>query len=728
MRIDPFPFSAPALPIRRFSCRVPNLGLNAVHQALRRRGRGTSRGRGGGKGKGKGRGGLSASIGALLGCALLLPQLTRAEAAIEEVVVTGTITERLGGAGSSRVIDGDALAEIRPNHLHEALVRIPGVWVVRGSGQEHLTAIRSAVLTGTGACGEFLYLEDGLPIRPAGFCNVNNLFEVNAEQAAAVEVWRGPSSALLGGNALHGAVNVVSPSPWGTRLGLEAGAYGYTQARAEFGADMDGHYLGLSLNGSRTNGYRDDTGYGQQKLNLAHGADIGGWQVRNTLNASNLNQETGGYVRGFEAYEDGALRRSNPHPEAYRDAWALRAASHWRRDAWRLSTYLRRSRMTFLQHFLPGQPTETNAQTSGGIFLSRTFAAGTLIRRLGAQLEAMQGHLLELQKRPTVGSRFLMETRPAGRHYDYDVGSFMAAGFYDLSWSLDGRTRILHSLRVERLSYDYNNRHLTGNTRDDGSACGFGGCLYTRPASGKDGFTEVAGRVGLVRDFGAGAAYLMLSTGFRPPQATELYRLQRGQTVADLSSERLLSVEAGLKGGAWSLAAYRERTRNFIFRDAAGYNVSDGKTESLGVEFAADWRFGAHSFGVAATYAVHKYGFSRTASGGEIIKEGNMMDSAPRWLGSARWRFQPSPSWHSELEVNQVGEHYVNAANTAKYGGHVVVNWRGGVKLSDRLSLFARIINLLNERYADRADYAFDNYRYFPAMPIQGYVGVDLSL
>ncbi|MCY3794537.1 MAG: TonB-dependent receptor [Gammaproteobacteria bacterium] len=648
---------------------------------------------------------------------------------IEEIVVTGTLGERLGTAGSVGRIDGDALAEIRHNHIHEALARVPGVWVARGSGQEHLTAIRSAVLTGAGACGEFLYLEDGLPIRPAGFCNINNLFEVNGEQAGGIEVWRGPSSAVLGGNALHGAVNVLTANPQGARLSLAGGSYGYYQARAALGGEIGGHRVGLSAHGSQTNGYRDATGYGQQKLSLVHAVDLGGWRVRNTLNATNLNQETGSYVRGFEAYEDGDLRRSNPNPEAYRDAWSWRAASHWSREQTRVSAYLRRSRMVFLQHFLPGQPTETNEQTSGGALLSQGFAVGTWSGRFGAQLEAMQGSLLEIQDRPTTGSAFLVATRPAGRHYDYGVDSIMAAGFYDLSGTLAEGLRLLHSLRVEYLGYDYENRHLTGNSRDDGSACGFGGCLYTRPASRDDDFTEVAGRLGLERDLGARhSGYLMLSTGFRPPQATELYRLQRGQTVADLDSERLLSVEAGLKGGAWSLSVFSERTRDFIFRDASGFNVSDGKTKSLGLEFAGDWQWGGHTLSLAVSYASHKYDFTRAAGRGELIADGNMMDSAPRWLSNARWRFQPGENWYSEFELSQVGEHYVNAANTAKYKGHVVLNWRGGYRLTQRIDLFARVINLLDERYADRADYAFGSYRYFPAMPIQGYVGVNLAL
>ena len=666
---------------------------------------------------------------AVLSLLAVIPATSSAANPIGEIVVTGTLSERLGTAGSASRINGDVLAEIRYNHVHEALSRVPSVWVTRGSGQEHLTAIRSAVFTGPGACGEFLYLEDGLPIRPAGFCNINNLFETNGEQADSIEVWRGPSSAVLGGNALHGAINILTANPEGASLSLEGGAYGYYQARTSLGGRIGRHYVGLSAHGSQTNGYRDATGYDQQKFSLVHAANLGRWHVRNTLSATNLDQKTGGYVQGFKAYKDRDLRRSNSNPGAYRDAWSLRAASHWQHEQTRISTYLRRSRMEFLQHFLPGQPTETNEQTSGGVLVRQGFEANSWAGQYGAQIEVMRGSLLEIQDRPTDGSDFLVATRPAGRHYDYDIDSIMAAGFYDLSRSLTEELRLLHSLRLEHLNYDYENRHLTGNSRDDGLPCGFGGCLYTRPASREDSFTEVAGRLGIERDFGAHhSGYLMLSTGFRPPQATELYRLQQGQTVADLDSERLLSVEIGFHARAWSLSAFSEWTRDFIFRDASGFNVSDGKTRSLGLEFSGDWHLGDHDLSFAVSYAVHEYDFTRDAARGERIEDGNMMDSAPRWLTNARWRYEPGERWYSEFELNQVGKHYINAANTAKYDGHVVLNWRGGYRLTEHINLFARVINLLDERYADRADYAFGAYRYFPAMPVQGYVGVNLAL
>ncbi|SVA50120.1 uncharacterized protein METZ01_LOCUS102974, partial [marine metagenome] len=91
---------------------------------------------------------------------------------LEEIIVRAeaSVVASTETAGSGSTVNAETLKLVRANHVHEALVRIPGVWVSRGSGQEHLTAIRSGVLTGPGACGGFLFLEDGIPIRPAGFC------------------------------------------------------------------------------------------------------------------------------------------------------------------------------------------------------------------------------------------------------------------------------------------------------------------------------------------------------------------------------------------------------------------------------------------------------------------------------------------------------------------------------------------------------------------------------
>lgn len=134
---------------------------------------------------------------------------------LEEVVVTGTRqAEQLRDfAGSISVVKSDDVTVVGSTHHSEIINRVPGAMIQRNSGEESLTAIRSPVLSGPGSCGVFLFLENSVPIRPTGFCNVNELFEVNTEQAGSIEVLRGPAGVIYGSGAMHGAVNVITTEP-----------------------------------------------------------------------------------------------------------------------------------------------------------------------------------------------------------------------------------------------------------------------------------------------------------------------------------------------------------------------------------------------------------------------------------------------------------------------------------------------------------------------------------
>jgi formamidase len=67
----------------------------------------------------------------------------------------------------------------------------------------------------------------------------------------------------------------------------------------------------------------------------------------------------------------------------------------------------------------------------------------------------------------------------------------------------------------------------------DGTPCGFGGCLYLRPADRRDAFTARSAQLGWMRSLDGGwSVGARAARAFRFPQATVLYRLQRGQTVA----------------------------------------------------------------------------------------------------------------------------------------------------------------------------------------------------
>ncbi|MEE4331039.1 MAG: TonB-dependent receptor plug domain-containing protein, partial [Wenzhouxiangella sp.] len=135
-----------------------------------------------------------------------------------------------GAPEATAELTAEELETIRPTHPSEVFARLPGTWITRGSGQEHLSAVRSPLLSGAGGCGALLILEDGIPIRPPGFCNVNNLFEVTLIQAASVQVQRGPGGIGHASGGLHGVIDVRSRSPLLDpidRVTVEAGGEDY---------------------------------------------------------------------------------------------------------------------------------------------------------------------------------------------------------------------------------------------------------------------------------------------------------------------------------------------------------------------------------------------------------------------------------------------------------------------------------------------------------------------
>lgn len=645
---------------------------------------------------------------------------------LDRVVVTTTREARALARESTAItrVDGETINRIAPTHANELIQTVPGAWVTRNSGQEHLTAIRSPVLTGSGACGAFQFLEDGIPIRAAGFCNVNALFEVNTEQAAALEVIRGPANALYGSNAMHGVINVLSREP-GYRprdqYRIEAGPDDEYRAGISV-ADDRGETWRVSALTTHHGGWRDDSGFEQQKINARYHTDFAGGELQWMLAGSWLDQDTAGYVEGYEAYRN--RPEDNENPEAFRKAEAQRLAARWQRALAsgvrvEITPYVRRTDMDFLQHFLPGKPLEENGQESIGVMNRLTTGLGGGRLTAGLDLEWTDSFLTQTQDGPVeIDNDFLRETRPPGAHYDYDVSAVHGAVYLQHRQPLGEHTNVDAGARIESIRYDYRNNLATGNLREDGTPCGFGGCLYTRPADREDSFTTPTANIGvnhrLTRRHSLFGRY---AQGYRAPQATELYRLRSGQTVADLEPVSLDSVELGLRGGfggmRYELAGYYMEKENVIYRDADGFQLSNGATRHRGIEI--DLRLPVSETLTLATnfsHARHTWAFNRLD--GEPIRQGDEIDEAPRHLGSARLTWTPRENTDLSLAANYVGSHYLDAANEHRYHGHTIFSLQTRYALNDAWQLEGRIRNLTDRAYAERADYAFGNYRYFP--------------
>ena len=649
---------------------------------------------------------------------------------LEPVVVTTTRTATpvRDLAGNTAVMESRTVELISHDNPAELLNRLPGVHIQSNNGQEHLTAIRSPVLTAGAGQGSFLYLEDGVPLRAAGWGDVNGLFDAHFEEAERIEVVRGPGSALYGSNAVHGLINVVTPDPEFAFSGsarFEAGGHRDKASAEATGPVSANTAVRAAVSVLEDSGFRASSHVGQQKATISLLHDDGPDRLKFLVSGQNLNQETAGFIIGEDVFRDSRIARSNPNPEAFRDAWALRTSLRWDRDlgdGMRLSLtpFARVNDMEFLRHFVPDQSLEETGHWSAGVLGALYMDLGSSHSLIaGLDLEYTDGFLKETQSRPTFGSF------PQGVHYDFEVTQTVIAPYLHAEWQVAPKTRVTTGVRFDWTRYDYDNKTASNTVG-----------RFLRPADREDTFFNVTPKLGIVHQVSDSAEiYSNISRAARAPQVTDLYRLQVNQQVGEIDSETLDSFEAGLRARLGpanvSLAAFYAEKDNFFFRDADGFNVTDGKTSHRGIEFDGTLELPAgFDLALSGTYAVHQYEFDRPITNpfqqSEAIRKGTDVDTAPRWQGNARLGWTVTERARAELEYVFVDEYFVDASNTNSYEGHQVLNLRARVEVADGIEITGRIMNLGNVAFADRADFAFGNFRYFPGEPRTAFVGTSV--
>ena len=102
---------------------------------------------------------------------------------------------------------------------------------------------------------------------------------------------------------------------------------------------------------------------------------------------------------------------------------------------------------------------------------------------------------------------------------------------------------------------------------------------------------------------------------------------------------------------------------------------------------------------------------------GDVQIKGNDIDTAPELLASAQLVWQLPNQMRAELEWVHIDEYYTNPENTRDYEGHDLLNLRFRYQWNQDWSSVVRLTNLTDELYAERADFAFGNDRYFVGEP-----------
>jgi hypothetical protein len=260
--------------------------------------------------------------------------------------------------------------------------------------------------------------------------------------------------------------------------------------------------VGFAARVTRDTGFRNEEGVAQEKVSLRHRLEWDSTVITSGLTYTHLDQETAGYIEGFESYKNTQIAKSNPNPEAFRKAESFRLWSKFDTSfsgghALSITPYLRNQDMRFRMHFLPGKPLETNAQKGVGVLSQFNYVINdSLSADIGLDVEYTEGELTQSQDSATEGSAFLVETIPVGKHYDYDVDATLLAPFFTFNWQAE-RWAISVGGRFESMQYDYTNNMNVGRVREDGTQCGFGGCRYSRPADSENDFDNFSPKLSL---------------------------------------------------------------------------------------------------------------------------------------------------------------------------------------------------------------------------------------
>ena len=641
---------------------------------------------------------------------------------VDEIVVTGTKNKSqiLDISGNISFVDIEEIKFINPHNPSEVLNRTPGVFVSMGSGQEHLTSIRSPILSGGAGAGSFLYLEDGIPLRSPGFANVNGLMDSIVEISERTEIIRGPGSVLYGSNAIHGLINVITEKDETEN----SNTINLRLMKHEFTFDSS-IYRNLSNSNLLFNFFwREDNGhshnhdmekedfdkphYGQQKFLLRWDTSKNSKDYIFSISGTNLNQETMGYIKGYQAYKDQSKRYINPDPEAFRDTFNIRSyfkiVQQLENASLSVTPYVRYANMDFKMHFLPGKPLEKNSHKSIGLQTLYQRPFNNHFLTFGIDAEITEGELSENQAAPDVsfGPRLAY---PKGIHYDYKIDSTILAAFINIEWQISEDTVLVTGIRGENVEYDYKTNTAPGTL----------GRIQVSPDR-TDDFTDFSPKFAINHKLNEKLAlFANYSRGNRAPQTTDLYRIQSKQVPGGANSEKMDSFEIGLRGNfgniSIELVGFNMKKENYFFRDSQGFNVENGKTTHEGFEIGYSIDFAdILQIQGSASYAEHKYDFDHTPNG---IKSGNQIDSAPELLANTRFIFAPKDGTKVELEWEKIDSYPVDERNTHFYKGHNIFNLRTKIPINKNFNIGFLLNNLTNEKYATRADFAFGSYRYF---------------
>jgi len=673
------------------------------------------------------------------------------EAVLPETIVTGSreAERRSEVPIAATRIDRQTIEEVRPAHPQDLLNRVPGVVVQQTNGEGSIVGIRQPVSTSP----VYLYLQNNVPVQPTGYFNHNALYLLDLPQARAVEVIRGPGTALQGSDAIGGVINVLTQQPTAQRFGQftgEGGSFGWGRGLGSLSDTFGPLGLRADLNITHGGGWRDFSSYQRQSAILtANYAFADGAVVRNVLSMGQIWQQTGANSFLLKPdYENNPTR--NYTPFAYRRVEGMMLTSAWEKPLDNgivigITPFFRANTMWLLPSFsLSNDPVRyTTRYTSFGAQLRyrQDFAPWRTRLIAGVDLDASPGSYQEQRLNVTRTGPVFSAYTTGKQTYNYDTTFFEGSPFVQAETSPVDKLRVTAGMRYNYLGYQYTNNLPSGpfNSGLPSNA------TFYRPPSTDRFYNKWSPSIGATYDITPSAegetlrpanVFVDYRQSFRIPQVSQLFRQGANLDTVNLRPITAETIEGGLRNAAagpvqWELVGYRTLKLNDILTQNNGVTptqTNNGKTLHYGVEFALGFRpVEDVEIGVSGSYSVHRY-INWVSNTGQNFS-GNTIPSAPKPTGWAGIDWTPArvPGLLLSAETMLVGRYFLNDANTFSYTGYGLVNLRGEYAITPSLKVYTRLMNVTNQRWATAAQVSGGVPQYAPGLPFNAYGGLVLT-
>ncbi|MGO1511761.1 TonB-dependent receptor plug domain-containing protein [Psychrobacter sp.] len=212
----------------------------------------------------------------------------------------------------------------------------------------------------------------------------------------------------------------------------------------------------------------------------------------------------------------------------------------------------------------------------------------------------------------------------------------------------------------------------------------------------------------LTPELRVGANY---AKGYRAPSFTQLFGPASWGSNPNLKPETSDNYETFIEYDALlqstRLTAYHNKVDDLISWSGSK-NENIESAEIKGATLSTDWNIDNYLFGLS-------YDYQQAKNDSGLSNDGKYLAIRPEHKGLVYMGYQLSDV-NIRAEYQYVDDYYYDATNNTKVDSYNLVNISGSYKLSDNLSMTARLNNVFNEKYITAPGYNTDGTNFFTSL------------